>query len=116
MQTWVAAWARIRTLCVCLIMALSLSLAPSIESFKHGPGAMVAEAEHRSLHAEHGHGHEMPSGHHDVTDHDHVGAALLGPQTMFVHPALHRALRSETSTVDGTTRDGPRRPPRLTMI
>lgn len=115
MQAKSAAWARIRALCACLIVALSLAIAPAIEAVKHGRGAMVAEADHNAFHAEQGHTHEMPNGHHDSTDHDHVGAALLDASGLEVHPAPQRALWSETLAADGTIRDGPRRPPRPTM-
>jgi hypothetical protein len=57
----------------------------------------------------------MPNGHHDSTDHDHVSAALLDAPCVDAHPAPLRALRPESLTADGTIRDGPRRPPRLTM-
>lgn len=115
MQARSAAWARIRALCACLIVAVSLAVAPAIEAVKHGPGAMVAEADHRAFHAEHGHSHEMPQGHHDSTDHDHVSVALLDAPGLEIHPAPQRTLRPETLAADDTIRDGPRRPPRLTM-
>ena len=115
MQARSTEWARIRALCACMILALSLVIAPAIEAVKHGPGAMVAEADHHAFHAEHGNTHEMPNGHHDSTDHDHVGAALLDASGPEVHPAPQRTLRPETLAADDTIRDGPRRPPRPTM-
>jgi hypothetical protein len=109
-------WAGIRALCVCLIMALSLAVAPAVEALKHGPGAMAAEADHRAYHAEHGHVHDIAgSDHHDSSDHDHVGAALLAAPGAEVPPPPARTLRPASSAADGTIRDGPRRPPRLTM-
>ncbi|PKP67576.1 MAG: hypothetical protein CVT86_01230 [Alphaproteobacteria bacterium HGW-Alphaproteobacteria-8] len=42
MQDRSAVWARIAALCVCLIVAFSLAVAPAIEAVKHGPGAMAA--------------------------------------------------------------------------
>ncbi|WP_423209513.1 hypothetical protein [Paracoccus yeei] len=110
-----AVCARIRALCACLIVALSLAVAPAIEAVKYGLGAMAAEADHRAFHAERGHGHELPHGHHDSTDHDHVGAALPDASGLAVHPAPQRTLRPDALAADGTIRDGPRRPPRLTM-
>ena len=115
MQAMAAVWARIRAHCACLIVALLLAVAPAIEAVKHGPGTMAAEADHRAFHAEHGHSHEMPHGHHDSTDHDHVGAALLDSHGQEVHPAPQRTLRPDILVADGTIRDGPRRPPRLTL-
>jgi hypothetical protein len=97
-------------------MALSLAAAPAIEAVKHGPGAMVAEADHLAYHAAHGHSHDMPSGHHDSGDHDHVSAAVLAsPGTTFHAPPM-RTLRPDAKVADGTIREGPRRPPRLMMI
>ena len=109
-------WARIWALCACLIMALSLAAAPAVEAVKHGPGAMAAEADHRAFHAEHGHSHDMPSGHHDSSDHDHVSAALLRLPGAAI-PCRHRSgpCGQTALAADGTIRDGPRRPPRLTM-
>lgn len=115
MQARSTAWARIRALCACLVVALSLAVAPAVEALEHGPGVIVAEADHRAFHPEHGHSHEMPLGHHDSTDHDHVSVALLDAPGLGAHPAPRKTLRPESLAVDGTIRDGPRRPPRLTM-
>ena len=85
MKRRLAGWGRLWTLFAAIVMALSLAAAPAIEAVKHGPGAMVAEADHRAYHSEHGHSHDMPSGHHDSGDHDHVSAAVLaspGPRSM----------------------------------
>lgn len=115
MQAGSAVSARIRAICAGLILVLSLVLAPATLAVKHGPGTVAAEADHRAFHAEHGHAHEMPGGHHDATDHDHVGAALLVASGLEVDPALPQILRPETLVACGTCRTGPRRPPRLTM-
>lgn len=116
MQAMSAAWARIRALCAFLIVSLSLAVAPAIEAIKHGPGAMAAEADHRAYHAEHGHEHDIAGAdHHDSSDHDHVGAALLASPAAEVPPPPARTLRPDTLAADGTIRDGPRRPPRLTL-
>lgn len=115
MQARSEVWARIRAFCACLIVVLPLAFAPTIEALKHGPGAMVAEADHRAFHAEQGIGHEIPHGHHDSTDHDHVATALLDSPGRAIQPAPERSQRPESLVEDGTIRDGPRRPPRLTM-
>lgn len=115
MQVWAAAWAWIRALGVTLIVVLSLAVAPSIEAVKHGPDAVLAEADHRSFHAKHGHGHEMSQDHHDSTDHDHVSVVLLNDPGMDANPDPQRTLRRDIIAADGTIRDGPRRPPRLMM-
>lgn len=110
-----ATWVRIRALCACLIVTLSLAFSPTIEAVKHGPGAMVAEADHRDFHAKQGLAHEIPYGHHDSTDHDHVATAMLSSQGLAIQPNPERSRRPESLAKDGTIRDGPRRPPRLTM-
>jgi hypothetical protein len=110
-----AAWAGIRALCVSLIVALSLAAAPVAQAVKHGPAAMAAEADHRAYHAEQGRAHDIAgSDHHDPGDHDHVSAALLVSPGADVHPPLARTLRPVSLDAEGTIRDGPRRPPRLT--
>ncbi len=74
------AWRGVRALWAVLCLALSLAVAPSVEAVKHGPGAMAGESDHRAYHAEHGHAHDIAGAdHHDSSDHDHVGAALLAP-------------------------------------
>ena len=100
-----------------LCLALLLAFAPAVEAVKHGPGAMVAEADHRAFHADHGHSHDVAGmDHHDSSDHDHVGAALLLSPEAEVPPRPQRTLHPEAFIADGTIRDGPRRPPRLTVI
>lgn len=115
MQSRPATWVRIRALCVGLIVVLSLTVAQASEAIKHGPGAMASEADHRAFHAATEHCDEASHGHHDATDHDHVSAAVLVPPDLDLHPALQRKLRHETLSFDGAIREGPRRPPRLTM-
>lgn len=116
MQARVSGWGRLLSLCAAMGMALSLAAAPAIEAVKHGPAAHAAEADHRAFHAENGHSHDMPSGHHDSSDHDHVSAAVLSAPGADVHIAPARSLRPDTMAAVGTIREGPRRPPRLTMI
>ncbi|MFN0114366.1 MAG: hypothetical protein ACKVPY_06790 [Paracoccaceae bacterium] len=116
MQAMAAAWHRFSALCATLIVALSLTAAPAVLAMKHGPGALAAEADHLAFHAEQGHLHEMPtSDHHDSSVHDHVGAALLAATETAFQPAPERTLRPVSKLADGTIRDGPRRPPRLTV-
>lgn len=119
MRRMAEAWQRIGALCACLIVALSLAAAPAAEAVKHGPGALAAEADHRAWHTENGQSHAMPSGshgHHDSGDHDHVVAAILVASGSEVAFPPKSTLRPETLAADGTIRDGPRRPPRLTVI
>ncbi len=116
MQRRWAGWGRLWTLCAAIVMALSLAAAPAIEAIKHGPGAMVAEADHRAYHAEHGHSHDAPSGHHDSGDHDHVSMAILASCGSSFHTPPKPTLRPEGTVAHGTIREGLRRPPRLIMI
>lgn len=117
MQARRPTWRGIRTLWAALCFALSLAVAPAIEAVKHGPGAVSAEADHRAYHAERGHSHDIAgSDHHDSSDHDHVGAALLASPGAEVPPPPLRTLRPGSLAADGMIRDGPRRPPRLTLI
>ena len=115
MQSRSAGWGRIWALCAALVMALSLAAAPAIEAVKHSPGAIVAEAEHRAFHAAHGHSHDVPSGHHDSGDHDHVSVAVLTSPGTEDHAPPERTLRPDGMGAKSTIRDGPRRPPRLMM-
>ena len=109
-------WGRLWSLCAAIVMALSLTAAPAFEAVKHGPGTMVAEADHRAYHAEHGHFHYMPSGHHDSGDHDHVSVAVLATPGAAFHATPTRTLWPDGMEACGTIREGPRRPPRLIMI
>jgi hypothetical protein len=116
MQAMAACWHRFKPLCATLIVALALSAAPAALAVKNGAGALTAEADHRAFHAEQGDVHAMAtSDHHDSTDHDNVGAALHAASGAELHPAPERTLRPDTMAADGTIRDGPRRPPRLTV-
>lgn len=116
MQARVSGWGRLWSLCAAIVMALSLAAAPAIEAVKHGPAAHAAEADHRAFHAENGHSHDMPNDHHDSGDHDHVSAAVLASPGAEAHTSPARNLRPDAMAAVGTIRDGPRRPPRLTVI
>jgi len=116
MQARFSGWVRLWSLCASIVMALSLAAAPTVEAVKHGPAALATEAYHRAFHAGPGHSHDVPDGHHDSGDHDHVSAAVLAPPGADVHTAPERKLRPDTMAAAGTIRESPRRPPRLTMI
>lgn len=116
MRRRLTGWCRLWALCAALGLAFALAAAPAIEAVKHGPAAQAAEADHRAFHAAHGHSHDLPAGHHDSGDHDHVSAAVLAPAGAEVHSAPARKLHPDAMVANGTIRDGPRRPPRLTMI
>ena len=111
------AWRGISTLWAVLWLALALAAAPAVEAVKHGPAVMVAEADHRACHAEYGHSHDIAGAdHHDPSENDHVGAALLASPGAEMPPPPERTLRPNALVADETIRDGPRRPPRPTVI
>jgi hypothetical protein len=98
----------------CLMLVLALAAAPAIETAHHGPGALVAEADHHA----HGPGHDHDHGGapHDSSDHDHVSIALLSGQGAEVHAAPSHQELSGSVVAASSPPDSPRRPPRPTMI
>lgn len=110
-----AEWGGLWALCVALGLALSLAVAQALEAVEHGPGAILAGADHHALDAEHGQSKDTPAGHHDPVDHDHASAAVLSPPGAEFHAPPEPTLRPKGIVADGTIRDGPRRPPRLNV-
>lgn len=98
-----------------LVLTLSLAFAPIFSAVTHGPGQLAMEADHAAWHAEQGeHSDATDHDHHSVADHDHTPSVILPTAGAIEHhPAteLWVALASQLSSI---TRDGPRRPPRLT--
>jgi hypothetical protein len=111
-----AGWGRLWALFAALGLVLSLAAAPAVEAVKHGPGAILAEAVHHAFDDEDGHSHGSPVGHHDSGDHDHVSAAVLSPPGAEFYAPSEPTLRPNGFVANGTIRDGPRRPPRLTVF
>ena len=112
-----AAWARIRALGVCLIVTLSLAIAPALVTTKHGPDVIAVVTDRHADYAEHGHAHRMAGSHqHESGDHDHVGVVPLGSTGAEISLRPERTFRPEWLFAHGTIREGPRRPPRLTLI
>lgn len=109
MQAIVAGWGRMGALCAALILAVSLAAAPAVEAVTQGPGALASQADDV-----HGHGHETPGGQIDAADHDHSGAAFPANTGHMIHAPPARRLQPDARAAEGTIRDGPRRPPRLT--
>lgn len=99
---------------LCLALLLALAIAPAIEVAHHGPGTLVAEADHHAHHAATGHHH--PDTHHDSGDHDHVSVALLANHAAEVHADPAREVLSGSVVAAGSRPDGPRRPPRPMLI
>lgn len=99
---------------LCLALILALAAAPAIEAADHGPAALVVEAGHHA-HGP-GHDHNHTSVPHDSGDHDHVSVALLIGEGAASTPEPGRVVQASPGLGTGTPPDGPRRPPRLTMI
>lgn len=102
----------LRMLAACLLL-LSLGAAPVTDALTHGPGTLVAKADHAAWHAERGEtSHAESHPHHDATDHDHSVSVILGSsdsQAFDIRSAIElNGLPALLSAVH----DGPRRPPR----
>jgi hypothetical protein len=88
-------------------------------SASHGPGAYLAAIEAMAGEADHGHSHDQDQGsspQHDASDHEHLVLVILtDPQGSFVSIAC--SLRHvDPDLTNGNARDGPRRPPRSTVL
>ena len=102
----------IRVLAACVLL-WSLGTAPVTDAVTHGPGALVAEADHAAWHAERAAlSHADSHSHHDATDHDHSASVILASQdgqTVDFRSVIElNGLPALLPTVQG----GPRRPPR----
>jgi hypothetical protein len=103
--------------CVAVFLALLLCAAPVIESVKHGPAIVVAEAEHAAFHVLHDHskGHGVAD-HHNSGDHEHVVTDLILVDMSAAIPPLHSYQRPACLAADGTLTQGLRRPPRAQLV
>jgi|GEM_PF-891151 len=102
----------IQALAACVLL-LSLGFAPVTDAMTHGPGTVVAEADHAAWHMEQGHhGHGHGHGHHDSADHDHSTSVILPTPLAETHIAPPTIWLTKGLRRTGITRDGPRRPPR----
>ena len=102
----------LQMLAACLLL-LSLCTAPVTDAVTHGPGALVAEADHAAWHAERGEtSHAENHPHHDATDHDHSSSVILSStdgQLFDLRSVVElTSVPAPLPAVD----DGPRRPPR----
>ena len=101
-----------RMLAACVLL-LSLGTAPVAEAVTHGPGALLAEADHATWHAERSalsHAESHP--HHDATDHDHSSSIILGAQNSQTVDSRSVIELNGLPALLQTGHDGPRRPPR----
>ena len=98
-----------------LMLLLSLGSAPEMDALTHGPGTLVAEADHAAWHAEKGEVWQADSHqHHDSTDHDHAWSVILAAQDTEIFDLRTAAEFDDLPVLSGAIRDGPRRPPRET--
>ena len=105
----------IRARLAALVLFLAFVLAPIVSSLTHGPGQLAMEADHAAWHAEQGeHWHAADHDHHDAADHDHTPTVILPAGGDLLPPLTTERWTAQARPLDGTIRDGPRRPPRLT--
>ncbi|MFN5997935.1 MAG: hypothetical protein ACK47C_12140 [Paracoccaceae bacterium] len=112
MRAILVRWSILRALTLALVLALTL--APAVEAVHHGPGTLAAEADPDAHSGDLDHHH--PEAHHDASDHDHVSVALLIDSGADDHTDPARQDLSGSVGAASSPPDGPRRPPRLTMI
>ena len=102
----------IRVLAACVLL-LSLGTAPVTDAVTHGPGALVAEADHAAWHAERAALSQADShSHHDATDHDHSASVILASQDGQMVGFRSVIELNALPALLPTFQDGPRRPPR----
>ena len=99
-----------------LLLLLSLGSAPVVDALTHGPGTLVAEADHAAWHAEKGEVWQADSHqHHDGTDHDHAWSVILARQATQIFDMRMAAEFDDLPVLSCAIREGPRRPPRETV-
>lgn len=104
---------RIMQVLAALVLLMSLGGAPVVNALTHGPGTLVAEADHAAWHAAQGDLWQADDHqHHDASDHDHSKPAILADitATKVAFPAT--LLRPSLQRMSGVTVEGLRRPPR----
>ena len=72
---------RIMQALAAIVLLLSLGVASVTDALTHGPGTLLAKAEHAAFHADRGE-HWAATGHphHDASDHDHATPAILAAE------------------------------------
>lgn len=105
---------------VALVLLCALSFAPVAISVTHGPDAVASAMQAVTAKAAHGHSYDWDepgsSGQHDAADHEHNIAFFLfgGATAVFDLTSATRA--DERGFPSGLSRDGPRRPPRASIV
>lgn len=105
---------------MCLVLLCALLIAPVAISVTHGTDAIATALQVDAAKVTHGHAHDWDgtgsSGQHDATDHEHNMAFVLfgGATEVFELTSAVRA--EEPGFLSGLSRDGPRRPPRGSIV
>lgn len=96
------------------VLLLALGFAPLVSTLTHGPFAQVETSDHVDWNGHDGkHSTADVHEHHDSTNHDHSTQAILHVDVGLGlnAPELNKA--GNHPVLNGTARDGPRRPPRV---
>jgi hypothetical protein len=98
-----------------IVLALVLSLAHFVDALKHGPAAIVAQADHSVFHQTQQSSPDLSPthDHHSVSDHDHVPIVILlvSKQQQIWPQARHIAAEGQLSAL--IMAEALRRPPRV---
>lgn len=105
---------------ICLVLLCALLFAPVAIAMTHGPDAIASALQADAAKAAHGHNHDWDepgkSGQHDATDHEHNIAIVLFERASAVFELTSAARADEPGFPSGLSRDGPRRPPRGSIV
>jgi len=105
---------------VAVVLLCALVFAPVGISMTHGPDAVASAVQVDAAKAAHGHaqgwGEPGSSSQHDATDHEHNMAFVLFKGGMAVFDLTSAARADEPGFPTGFSRDGPRRPPRGSIV
>lgn len=105
---------------MCLVLLCALLFAPVAIVMTHGPDAVSSALQANAAKAAHGHAHDWDeagkSGQHDATDHEHNIAFVLFERASAVFELTSAARADEPGFPSGLSRDGPRRPPRGSIV
>lgn len=98
-----------------VLALIALLLAPLLNAGSHGPADYLDGVMAMAEDLAHGHSHDSDSdsGSHNAIDHDHPSVALIPQFGEAALQAAPAALFSSPGLASGLSRDGPRRPPRL---
>lgn len=105
---------------VALVLLCALSFAPVAISVTHGPDAVASAMQAVTAKAANGHSHDWDepgkSGQHDAADHEHNIAFVSFGAATAVFDLTSATSAGERGFPSGLSRDGPRRPPRASIV